>query len=182
MESNTPLNRGGKFAPSLLPRSAPRGDSEDAPSPAGIAVTIRNSVFWSAAGTIVFRLSNIVVMAFVARILAPEQFGIFALAVTIHAFTVSVAELGVAAAIARSDLDIERIAPTVTTISIAASVSLAVPMAVFAEPLASLLGSVEAAPSIRILSIGVALVGPFAVPGALLQRDFRQLTLFKASI
>jgi lipopolysaccharide exporter len=182
MESDTPLDRGGRFAPSLLPRSAPLGDNKDAPGPAGIALTIRNGVFWSAAGTIVFRLSNIVVMAFVARILAPDQFGIFALAVTIHAFTVSVAELGVASAIARSDLDVERIAPTVTTISIAASVSLAAPMMIFAEPLALLLGSIEAAPSIRILSIGVAMVGPFAVPGALLQRDFRQLALFKASI
>jgi len=182
MESVTPQGRGGRFAPALLPRSAPIGDPKNGPSSPGISVAIRNGVFWSAAGTIVFRLSNIVVMAFVARILAPDQFGVFALAVTIHAFIVSVAELGVAAAIARSDLDIESIAPTVTTISIAASVSLAAPMMVFAEPLALLLGSAEAASSIRILSVGVAMTGPFAVPGALLQRDFRQLSIFKASI
>jgi lipopolysaccharide exporter len=182
MKSVAPQDRGGRFAPSLLPRSAPSGDRKDVLGQTGVALAIRNSVFWSAAGTIVFRLSNIVVMAFVARILAPDQFGIFALAVTVHAFTVSVAEFGVAAAVARSDLDIERIAPTVTTISIAASVSLAAPMMVFAEPLALLLGSGEAASSIRILSIGVALIGPFAVPGALLQRDFRQRTLFKASV
>lgn len=171
-----------RFDSTLLPRSDSQRGAGTSPGGASVARAVRQGAFWSAGGTIIFRLSNILVMALVARMLAPEQFGIFALAVTIHAFTLSVAELGVAGAVARSDLDIERIAPTVTTIAVGASLIAATPMLVFAEPLAVLLGSADAAPAIRILSIGVALIGPFAVPGALLQRDFRQRTLFKASI
>lgn len=171
------------FDSSLLPKNTTIGHTEtESAAVAAIAGAVRRGALWSAGGTIVFRLSNIVVTAMVARILAPEQFGVFALAVTVHAFIVSVAELGVAAAIARSDLDVDRIAPTAATIAIATSLLAAAPMVVFAEPLATLLGTVAAAPSIRILALGVAMIGPFAVPGAVLQREFRQKALFQATV
>ncbi|MFL4473460.1 oligosaccharide flippase family protein [Paeniglutamicibacter sp. MACA_103] len=143
---------------------------------------VRKGAIWSAGGTIMLRLSNVVVMALVARILSPEDFGVFALAITVHAFLISLAELGVAASIARADLDLEKIAPTVSTIAIVSSLALAAPMFLLAAPLALLLGSAEAADAIRILSIGVAFIGPFAVPGAILQREFRQHMVFVATI
>lgn len=171
------------FDSSLLPRNSSATQAGDGPTGGvSLARSVQRGALWSAGGTIIFRLSNILVTALVARILVPEQFGIFALAATVHAFTVSVAELGVAAAIARSDVDLDRIAPTVTTIAVVTSLLVAAPMAIFAEPLAALLGAEQAASSIRILALGVALIGPFAVPGAILQREFRQKSLFKATV
>lgn len=183
MATTTKPGRTKYFDSSLLPRNS-IGPQAGAESTGGVSLarTVQRGALWSAGGTIVFRLSNILVTALVARILAPEQFGVFALAVTVHAFIISVAELGVAAAIARSDLDLDRIAPTVTTIAVGSSLLAAAPMAIFAEPLAALLGAEEAAASIRILALGVALIGPFAVPGAILQRQFRQKSLFKATV
>ncbi|WP_427172939.1 oligosaccharide flippase family protein [Arthrobacter sp. 92] len=176
------LSAARHFDSTLLPKNSARSPQSGPGAGQTLARSVRRGALWSAGGTIVFRLSNVVVMALVARILVPEQFGVFALAVTVHAFTVSVAELGVAAAIARSDLDLDRIAPTVTTIAVATSILAAAPMAFFAEPLAASLGSANAAQAIRILALGVAMIGPFAVPGAVLQREFRQNALFLATL
>ena len=147
----------------------------------GLGQRVRSGAMWSAGSVVVMRFANIAIMAVVARLVAPQQFGVFALALTVHAMVVSLAELGVASAVARSDLDPDRIAPTVATISIVASFSLAAVMAVFAQQLANLLGSPEAAAPLRVLALSVAMIGPFAVPGAQLQREFRQNRIFLAT-
>lgn len=146
-----------------------------------LATGVRRGAIWSGANVLVLRIANIAVMAVVARIVAPEQFGVFALALTVHAMATSLAELGVGSAVARNDLDPDRIAPTVATISITVSFALGAAMALFAQPLANLLGEPAVAAPLRVLAISVALVGPFAVPGAQLQRDFQQKRLFTAT-
>ncbi|WP_411701067.1 oligosaccharide flippase family protein, partial [Conyzicola sp.] len=83
---------------------------------------------------------------------------------------------------ARSDLDERAIAPTVATISIVSSLTLAGLVAWFAEPIAVALGSAEATEPIRVMALCVAMIGPFAVPGAQLQREFRQDLVFRANI
>jgi len=143
---------------------------------------VRRGALWTGASTLLLRVSNILLMAIVARIVAPDELGVFALAVTVQAVLVSVAELGVASAIARTELDIDRIAPTVVTISVTTSIMLGSMMAAFAGPLADFLGAPQAESTIRILAISVGLIGPFAVPGAQLQRGFRQDILFRANI
>jgi lipopolysaccharide exporter len=148
---------------------------------AALTSALKRGALWSAGGTVLLRVVNIALMAIVVRIVSPQDLGIFTLAVTVHAFVVSIAELGVASAIARSDLDVSRIAPTVATIAIAGSLLMAVPMAIFADDIAGALGSAEAGPAVRIMAIGVALIGPVAVPGAALQREFRQNVIFWAS-
>jgi PST family polysaccharide transporter len=142
---------------------------------------VRRGAIWSGANVLVLRVANIAVMAIVARIVVPEQFGVFALALTVHAMVTSLAELGVGSAVARNDLDPDRIAPTVATISISFSLLLAAGMAGFADPIARLLGEPEVASPLRVLALSVALVGPFAVPGAQLQRTFQQRRLFTAT-
>lgn len=148
----------------------------------GLVGDVKRGAMWTGASTLLLRFSNIALMAVVARIVAPDQLGVFGLAVTAHAVLVSIAELGVASAIARSDLDVDKIAPTVTSIAIFSSLVLGGLMASFAGPLAGLLGSPLAEDPIRILAISVALIGPFAVPGADLQRTFRQDLIFRANI
>ncbi len=128
------------------------------------------------------RVSNIAVMAVVARLVSPEEFGIFTLAVVAHAMIVTFAELGIGSAIARNDLDERAIAPTAITMSVGVSAALGGLLAVFAEPVASLLGSEAAAPALRILAISVALSGVFVVPSAQLQREFRQNVIFSTSL
>lgn len=157
--------------------SDPKQDGQDI-----LVKDVRRGALWTGASTMLLRFSNIALMAVVARIVAPDELGVFALAITVQAVLVSIAELGVASAIARTDIDIDKIAPTIVTISLLTSVSLGSVMAAFAGPLAVFLGTPDAEVPIRILAISVALIGPFAVPGAQLQRNFRQDLLFRANV
>ena len=148
----------------------------------GLAGRVGRAAVWSGASTLFLRFSNIAVMAVVARIVAPRDFGVFAVALTVQAIVSSMGVLGVSSALPRGDLNPDEIAPTVATISLLSAGVLASAMAVFADQLATALGSPEAAGAIRVMSITVFLVGVFAVPGALLTRDFKQRSIFAATV
>src|SRR6185437_211619 len=89
---------------------------------------------------------------------------------------------GVASCLIRADLDIDSLAPTMATVSMATSALLAAAMAVFARPIAAALGSPYAAGAVRVMALAVILTGIFAVPSAQLVRDFKQDKLFLANI
>lgn len=137
---------------------------------------------WTGAAAMVLRFGNILVMAVVARIISPDELGVYALAITVYGFVVCLASWGVASAIGRSDLDADRLGPTVTTFALTSTCVIAASMAVAAGPIASLFNTPEAVGPIRILAIAVAVQGLFAVPGAQLQREFRQDVLFRANL
>lgn len=160
-----------------LPEARSAGRDEDT----SLSHRVRRAAMWTGASTIVLRLSNILVMAVVARIIAPEELGVYAIAITVHGFIVCLASWGVTAAIARSDLDADRIGPTVVTIAVCSSCVLAGSMALAAGPVAGALGVPEAAGPIRILAIALVLQGIFAIPGAQIHRELRQEVIFRAS-
>ncbi len=170
--------------------SLPGSHSDDTVRPAekspkeGISLfqRVRVGAAWSVANVVLLRFGNVAVMAIIARLVAPDEFGVFALALTIYAFVTSLGELGVASAVARADLDPDRIAPTASTIAIVSSGAMAALMVIFADPLAAAVGSAEASEPLRVMAISVALTGPFAVPAAQLFRDFRQDRIFRASV
>ncbi|MDR7160371.1 oligosaccharide flippase family protein [Arthrobacter sp. BE255] len=135
---------------------------------------VLRGAMWSGVNTLLMKVANIAVMATVVRIITPEDFGVFAIALVVHAVVSSIGELGLSSCIARRDLEPDKVAPTVALLSLISSFVLALGMAFAAEPLAVALGSSNAAEPIRVLSISVFLGGVFTVPGALLVRDFRQ--------
>jgi PST family polysaccharide transporter len=94
---------------------------------------------------------------------------------------ICLASWGVTSAIARADLDADRLGPTVTTVALGSSCAIAGMMALTAGPLASAFHSPEAAGPIRILAIAVVLQAVFAVPASQLQREFRQEVMFRAN-
>ena len=93
---------------------------------------------WSAGTVVLMRFGNIAIMAIVARLVAPDQFGVFALAITAHGMVICLSELGVASAVARADVDLAKVAPTVVSIAVVMSLMLAAVLAAAAEPLANL--------------------------------------------
>jgi len=111
------------------------------------------------ASTVVLRFSNILITAVVAHILAPRDFGVFAVALTAFAIVSAIGELGVASCLIRADLDIDSLAPTMATVSMATSALLAAAMAVFARPIAAALGSPYAAGAVRVMALAVILTG-----------------------
>jgi PST family polysaccharide transporter len=130
---------------------------------------------------LLLRVVGILITAVVAHILAPRDFGVFAVALTAYTIIASLGELGAASCLIRADLDIDVLAPTMVTVSLASSAILAAAMTAFARPIAAALGSADGAGPVRVMALAVILVGVFAVPGAQLTRDFKQDKLFWAN-
>jgi O-antigen/teichoic acid export membrane protein len=147
-----------------------------------LSASVRRGALWNVATTLVLRLANILITAVVARILDPRAFGEFAVALTAYAIVSAIGEFGVASCLIRADLDIDSLAPTMATVSLATSVILAAAMVFFAEPIAAALGSAYAAGPVRVMALAVIMTGVFAVPGAQLVRDFKQDKLFLANV
>ena len=159
-----PRVEGGPVADATLARKVGRGGA------------------WIGLGVILTRLGNIVVMAAVARLVTPEEYGTFIIAATVFGVVVSTAELGLSSAIARADLDLDRIAPTVTTVALVSSGVLAAGLWWGADAIAAVMGAPDAADATRVLALCLLLSGIFAVPGAQLQRDFRQQVVVAGTV
>lgn len=147
-----------------------------------LASQVGRGAMWAVAANIVMRLANIAITALLARLLAPDDFGVFAVALAVYLVVASLAELGMASAVARAATEPDDIAPTVASISIFVGTGVGILMAALAPVVAALLGQPEATGPLRILSICVGLTGFFAVPGAQLVREFRQGRIFLATI
>jgi PST family polysaccharide transporter len=154
--------------------AVPEVDGEVGP---GLDTQVRRGLAWSALASLLVRGGNLVLGIVLARLLAPEDFGVFAVALTVLTVLVSLADLGLSADLVRADDPAGR-APTVATLSLASSVVLTALMVATAVPLATAMGSADAAPVIMVLACTLVLSGAGVVPYALLQRDFRQKRLF----
>lgn len=148
---------------------------------ASLGATVRKGVMWAGLAALIFRMAAVVPAVIVARILSPHDFGVFAVASTAYAIVASMGELGFGVYVSRNAPDVEEVAPTVATLSVITGAVLAVVLFIVAEPFGTMLGSGEAAPAIRIMSILVFMVGLFAVPMATLTREYKQQKLFYAN-
>ena len=129
---------------------------------------------WSFFSTIAGRAGSLVMGIVLARLLTPKDFGLFAVAMVAFLAVASFNELGVSLAIVRWPGDVGRIAPTVTTLAIGSSTVLYVLCLVAAPLFASALGAPGATGVVRLMALCVLIDGLTSVPGALLQRSFRQ--------
>lgn len=136
---------------------------------------------WSGLGTIVLRMGSLVVGIVLARVLTPEQFGVFAVALTVQSILMTVADLGLSADLVRSE-EPERIAPTVASMGLITGAVAALVTAMTAPILATSMGSPESAAAIAVLSMTLFLAGVSVVPYATLLRNFQQRELFWISV
>jgi PST family polysaccharide transporter len=161
---------------------APQGEARISPPEPSLGSQAGRGTLWALLANITIRFASIAVTAVLARLLSKEDFGVFAVALAVYLVVSSLAELGMGSAVARSPMEPDDIAPTVSTISIMVSGATGMAMAVSAPLLASALGQPAAAEPIRVLSLCLILTGFFAVPGAQLVRDFRQDRIFLATV
>lgn len=142
---------------------------------------IARGLAWSTVNSLVLRMGSFAVGIVLARLLAPEQFGVFAVALTVQTVLMTLADLGMSTDLIRSESPKEK-APTVATLALIAGVFLALGMALSAQKLANLLGSPEAGPVIAVMSVSLFLAGAGVVPYAALQRSFAQKKLFGIAV
>jgi len=146
-----------------------------------LAANVRRGAVWSFASTIILRLSSIGITAIVARILTPHDFGVFAVATTVFTIVTAIGEFGVTSCLTRADFDVESLAPTLWSVSLASSLLMAGVLFEFAAPISASLGSRDAAHAVQVMSIVMVLWGIGAVPTAQCARDFRQDAIFWAN-
>jgi len=129
---------------------------------------------WSFGNTVASRLGTLAIGIFLARVLGPEQFGIFAIATVTLLAILSFNELGVSLAVIRWRDDPATIAPTINTISVASSAVLTVAVIAGSPWISTMLGDVRATPVVQVLAVSILLNGLAATPAAILQREFMQ--------
>ena len=123
--------------------------------------------------TIVSRVGTFAIGIALARILGPEEFGTFAVALLALMAVLSFNELGVSLAIVRWPGDPKKIAPTVQTLCTASSVIFFLGAVALAPAFCAAMGSPDATGVVIVLAFSVIINGLVAVPAALLQREFR---------
>ncbi|WP_200921771.1 lipopolysaccharide biosynthesis protein [Agromyces sp. Leaf222] len=143
-----------------------------APKPPGAS----RALLWSFANTAISKLATLAIGVVLARLLGPEAFGTFAVAMVALLAVLSFNELGVSLAIVRWRSDPREIAPTVTTISVIGSALFFAAGFVAAPGFSVAMGAPDATPVVQLMLVSVLVNGVVATPAALLQREFRQGT------
>lgn len=158
---------GGKADPAA---AAADGDGQGV----GLGRRVRRGLAFSLLNNVIGRLASVLAGVVLARLLAPSDFGVFAVALVALNAVLSMNELGASLALVRWPGDPWRIAPTVTTISIGTSALLYLGCFVGAGGFAAAMGAPHAAGVVRLLCLSVLIDAVTATPAALLTRDFRQ--------
>jgi lipopolysaccharide exporter len=138
---------------------------------------VRRGLAWGFINSITMRLASLALGIILARLLTPEAFGVFAVAMTVQTILMNFADLGMNADLVRSR-DWQRRVPTVSTISLLTGGLLAAAMIAAAPTLASSLGSDQAAPAVAAMSLSLVIAAAGVAPLASIQREFQQSKFF----
>ncbi|OZB89386.1 MAG: hypothetical protein B7X41_03135 [Microbacterium sp. 14-71-5] len=151
-------------------------------APAGaLGARVRRGLAWSALSTVTLRVGGFLVGIVLARVLGPSEFGVYAVALTVQAVLVTLADLGLSADLIRSH-EPERLAPTVGLLSLVAGGVLTAGMVATAPLVATAMGSPQSGPVVAVLSTTLLLAGAGVVPYAALQRAFEQKKIFSIAV
>ncbi|GAA2867165.1 hypothetical protein GCM10010517_26700 [Streptosporangium fragile] len=137
---------------------------------------------WSLLGNLGTKASTFVMGLVLARLLAPEDFGLYAVALAATTFVMHVNDVGIIAATVQWRGRIEDMAPTATAMALAFSTGLYGIFWVVAPHFAELAGSAEATPVVRLLTAVILIDGVTAVRAAALMRGFEHDKLAGANI
>lgn len=138
---------------------------------------VRRGLAWGFVNSITMRLATLTLGIILARLLTPEAFGAFAVALTVQTILINFADLGMSADLIRNR-EWQRRVPTVASISLLAGGLLSAAMITGAPALASSLGSDQAAPVIAVMSLSLVIAAAGVAPYASLQREFQQSKYF----
>lgn len=142
----------------------------------------RRGLAWSVSQQLALRAASFLSGVVLARILVPEDYGVFTVAMAVMTILVASNDLGIVLGVVRWPGDVDEAAPTANTVAIGSSVILAAIAIAFAGPFTDLMDSPESAPLLRVLALTLVLDGVVAVPTGLMIRAFRQDRLAKAEL
>ena len=140
-------------------------------------------VMWMTAQTWLARAGGLVTLAILTRLLAPEDFGLLAVATTLLTLTYVLSDLGLATYVVQAAEIDRRSLSTAFWVSLAGGVILAAGIFFGAPAIADLLRIPQSVPILRAMTLIVLMISATSVPLALLRRrmSFRLLAV-QASI
>jgi PST family polysaccharide transporter len=153
-----------------LIETEPSGSDNDPALEGQIAPALR----WSFASQIIGRVVSVASGIVLARILIPDDFGTFAVALLVVNILFGLNDLGMLLAVVRFPGDLRHGASTASTLAIGSSVLLYAVCFVAAPSFASAMNSPDSAGILRVLSLTILIDGVTTVPNGLLHRAFRQ--------
>ncbi|MGH3827238.1 MAG: oligosaccharide flippase family protein [Pseudonocardiaceae bacterium] len=137
---------------------------------------------WSVLGILVVRVGNLGMGLVLARLLAPADFGVYAIALAATDFVTRINDGGLVAATVQWRGRLDEMAPTVTTLTALFSAAV-YGMFWFAAPsFAALAGSPDAAPVVRLLTTTILIDGVTALRVGTIMRNFQQDKIAKATV
>ncbi|MFG2036670.1 oligosaccharide flippase family protein [Dactylosporangium sp. NPDC048998] len=137
---------------------------------------------WSLVGTFVNKVGSFAMGLVLARLLTPEDYGVYAVALSAMFFVMHVNDVGLIAATTQWRGKIEEMAPTATSLALVFSIVTYIGFW-FAAPALANLSHVPAATNvIRVLTIVILVDGVTAVRSGTLMREFRQDKLIQANM
>lgn len=147
--------------------------SADRPRPSSLMARTLNGFSWTFGGAGLQAVLRIVVLAILARLLSPTEFGVVSAALTVAALAELFGRIGVGPAIVQAaDLDEAKIR-TGSTVTIAAGVIAGAILFLSAPVVAALFQIPTVEPVVRAFSLLFVIGGFAVVPEALLQRNMR---------
>jgi O-antigen/teichoic acid export membrane protein len=135
---------------------------------------------WALSGTVLIKLGSFAMGLVLVRLIAPHDFGLYAVAPAANAFVIHVNDMGIIAATVQWRGRVEEMLPTGATLALVFSVAWYALFWVAAPQLSELAGSPEATPIVRLLTATILIDGITAVRVGMIQRRFQQDMLTKA--
>jgi O-antigen/teichoic acid export membrane protein len=135
---------------------------------------VRTGLLWGLANNGLSRLVSVASGIVMARLLAPRDFGVFAVALLASDLLMSLNDVGLIAALVRQQGDVRAAARTAQTLVLAMSGLLYVLLFWLAGPFAAAVHAPDATPAVRALALTIVIDAFSAVPAGLLTRALRQ--------
>lgn len=139
-------------------------------------------VFWVGGGQVLTQFIQMATAVCLARLLLPEDFGLFGMAFVVISFSQLFADFGVGAALVQKKIINQEILSSCFWLNVLVG-SLAALVLVLTSPLlAEFYGEVRVESILTVLSFNLLLAGIFVVPGAILYKGMQFAKIAKARI
>ena len=139
-----------------------------------IGARVGRGLRWSLLGLTVTKMASFLISLAMARLLTPNDFGIFAIALAVTAFLMHVNDAGVIAAVVQWPGRLEDMAPTAATVAVAFSTAVYAGVFAIAPWFAHAASSPDATGVIRVLAAVILIDGITAVRSGAIMRRFQQ--------
>ena len=129
---------------------------------------------WSLIGTLLTKVGSFAMGLVLARLLAPADFGVYAIAIAATAVLMHINDVGLIAATVQWRGRLEEMAPTAATLAIIFATSIYGVFYLAAPAFAAAAGNASAVPVVRLLALIIVIDGVTAVRSGALMRNFQQ--------